>query len=269
MGRRAKMAEIVLGRVLEADQIVGQLFQSENLPPREPVQVGKHRHGLLPGMTGPRQRIEGETGMIEPQTVQQLSGRSAGSLTVGRQFRAVADDAGGVGLVEILPRPLAVEPAPVHGHRASARSSSPYSRSASVQQFRVVHVEPQPRAAGHRLKQEILDEPALIGAAPADAPGHRLAGKSGQTQGTLPRANLAGIEYYEGQLADFDEAVLDGTVGHVAQGGGTARMADAACWPPKRRRHRSSGVGCKVAIISFPYVSGEGVVKTGRIAARS
>lgn len=66
MGRSEKMAEIKLGRVLKAGQIVGQLLNVEDLLPWEPFQIGIHGHRSIPSMACPREREQNLAGMIEP-----------------------------------------------------------------------------------------------------------------------------------------------------------------------------------------------------------
>ena len=66
--------EVVFRRVLESDEVVGQVPQAENLPPGESLQVDEDRKGLLPVVTYPGERMEDETVVIAAQVFQQVLG---------------------------------------------------------------------------------------------------------------------------------------------------------------------------------------------------
>ena len=192
---RKRLLEVELRGVLVADKIVGQLPQPKDLPPGKSLQVGKDRHGLLPVVADPGQRIEDQAEVIAAQMFQQALGRSAGTRGVGGQFRPVAGDAGGVRTAGIRPRASA-------GGAAAARAADDtgvavqfaIQSEAQGQQFRVGKVEAVAPAARDRLEREVLEEPAMLGAAEADAPGDAAAGITGQPQGAVPRADRLVIQ---------------------------------------------------------------------------
>ena len=111
--------EIERRRALIADEIVGRLSQSEDLPPREPLQISEDRHGLLPVVADPGKRLEDQATMLAAQAFHQTLWRFAGSRRIGRQFRAIAGNVGGIrgsegspelGQADLLPNALLAEP---------------------------------------------------------------------------------------------------------------------------------------------------------------
>ena len=94
-----------------------------------------------------------------------------------------------------------LNPAQRQGKRSCCRTGSDGLPDVTVQfavqlqsqpqQIGAGRAEPQSRPIGHGLEQEVLEEPALFGPAPLDAPGNAGAGVPGQSDGVLAMAGSA------------------------------------------------------------------------------
>jgi hypothetical protein len=90
---------------------------------------------------------------------------------------------------------------------------------AQFQECRIVQVEAVAPSPCHRLKLQVLVEPAVFGSAEADAPGDAAAGITRQSQLAVPRADFLVAEDYHGQVLNLDKPIEKGTVDQVAHGG--------------------------------------------------
>ena len=146
-----------------------------------------------------------------------------------------------------------LNPAQRHGKRSCCRTGSDGMTDVPVQftvqlqpqpqQIGAGRAEPQSRPVGHGLEQEVLQEPALFGPAPLDAPGDAGAGVAGQSDGVLPVAGGRVVEHYQHKLLDFDEPFEHRPVGKISQGGQRSGMAVATAsaaesLPPLVQRRR-------------------------------
>ena len=175
------VAKVELGRVLVADEIVRQLLQPENLPLGETLQVGEHRHRLLPMVADPSERIEGQAEQVTPEVFQQALGQSAGPRRVGGQLRPVPGDSGQVGRAESGPELRQLNPLP-HMPLPIPRMAVQFALQlqAQDQHFLAGQVKPVALSPRDRLERQVLEKQALLGAAETDAPGDAAAGVTGQ-----------------------------------------------------------------------------------------
>ena len=153
--------------------------------------------------------------MVAAEMFQQALGMPAGARGVGRQFRPVAGDVGRVGRLKSGPELrqadlLTYLPLPIP--RVAVQFT--LQLQAQPQKFLAGQIEPIAPRPGNRLEQEVLEEPALVGAAEADAPGDAAAGIPRQTEGTVPGAKRLVIQYYH---AHFSTSIRPSITGPLAR----------------------------------------------------
>jgi hypothetical protein len=99
---------------------------------------------------------------------------------------------------------------------------------AQLQEFAAGLIGPATASRGNRLEPKILEKPALLGAAEANAPRNATGRISRQSESVVSGTNWLVIQYYYCQLADFDQAVEDWPVDQIAQRRKSARTQIAA-----------------------------------------
>ena len=88
--------EIVLGRPLKPDEILGHIGDRKHLAERKPPQVGEDRCRLLPGAANPGQGEQQQSEVSAPDGYQRVVGQPPGSGAVIGQFGAAGFDAAGI-----------------------------------------------------------------------------------------------------------------------------------------------------------------------------
>jgi hypothetical protein len=234
-------AEVELRGILESHETVGHVSQLKNLPLGKSLQIGKHGDGLLPVVAHPCQRMECKATMVTAQMFQQALRMLASPRRVSLQFRACTGDIGGVAPLEASPEfrqlnMLSHQPLPM----PCAAFQFALQLQAQSQQVGVGKVDAIALPASDGLKPKIIAEPAVLGAAEANAPGNAAAGIAGQPEGAASRAKLLVIQYYYMKLRNIDQAVDYRAVYQVSQGGqrpglGTTASAAKVLAPPIQR----------------------------------
>ena len=150
-------------------------------------------------MADPGNRIEGHAEVVAPQMFEQALGDAC---RCGLRRRSSS------GPSPVMPAASAgLKPAQRHGKRSccrtgsdgrrtclsKSRSSCSPSRNKSV--LAVLSRSPGPLATG--WSRRFLQEPAVLGPAPLDAPGDAAAGKPDQPDGVLPVAGGHVMKYYQ------------------------------------------------------------------------
>ena len=189
--------EVELGGAVEAHKVVGQLPQPENLSSGKSIQVGKDRGGLVPVVADPGQWIEGQAESVTSQTFQQMPRRPPGTQGIGGQFRPIPGDLGSIIRSESGPELRQAYPfANVLLSIPSTAVHFTLQGHAQRKQFGPGEVEAIAASPRNRLERQVLEELAFVGAAETNTPRYAFAGITGQTEGTMPRANLLVIQYY-------------------------------------------------------------------------